>query len=251
MTKFLWRGICTNLKLKKSRLLIGSRTLFRWWQGQSVKDQSLHFDGSPSSVHTALLVNALIFALMLLLFFTSANAQSLQVRKMASATPGVHQLHANPFDCQLRVQGIAPNFSLVYSDGAIPISVKALQFEKNSRYVRIFTSGKLFELSVISMRVPFHKNQQDQFNGLWSGIDASSGLPVAGSLLQFQLNRSAKQAVQTLSNALHMKFHIEQRLSPGSEEKYVVYVSNSFTYPKMEIWSDRKTSYLQYQCVLT
>lgn len=248
--KFPWREICAHLKRNKSRLLIGGRTLFRWREDQLVKSQSLHFCVSTSKVHTALLVNTLIFVLMSFSFFTSGNAQSLQINKMEPATSGVHQLHANPFDCQLRVEGIEPNLSLVYSDGAIPVSAKALQFEKNSRYVRVFTRGKLFELSVISVRVPFHKNQQDQFKGLWSGIDASSGLPVEGSLLQFQLNRSAKQAVQTLSKALNMKFHTEQRLSPGSDEKYVVYVSDSFTYPKMEIWSDKKTSYLQYQCVL-
>jgi hypothetical protein len=239
-----------NLKHKTNRLFVNYMALFQLLKNLLTTSQRLYFGRKSAIKKTALMTQRLILALISMLFVSLGHAQSLQIKKREPVNVDVHRLHATPLDCQLRLEGIEPNLSLIYSNGAVPVSSKALQFDKTSEYVRVFSSGKIFDMSVTSMFVPFHKNRQNRFKGLWAGIDPSSGLPVEGNSLQFQLNLAASAAVRTLSKALNMKFHIEQRLSPGSDEQYVVYVSDSATYPKMEIWSDNKNSYLQYQCVL-
>lgn len=58
-------------------------------------------------------------------------------------------------DCQLRLEGKAGEYRLVYSGGAIPVPTKAVKTIQDGGWVRIAVKGKMGELPVRLLSIPY------------------------------------------------------------------------------------------------
>ena len=203
-----------------------------------------------------LMLQAAIGATLALLVCAEAHPQTAARRPASLQSAGnrldlntIPALKTNLLDCQLRVEGRAPDYRLIHSGGAIAVAPNRLRFENNSPYVQIAVSGTFHALTVTALRVPYHKDSAAPFQGLWAALDPSLG-PVKGNQPLFQFAQSARTVATVMSRVAQRKFRLIPRPGPDVDDSDLVFTSVEEAYPRLQIGRDGNGASLEYQCLL-
>lgn len=161
------------------------------------------------------------------------------------------ELQANLLDCQLRLEGKAPNYKLIYSKGTISIPQGWISFDKRMKpYAKIMVVGKFHTLSVTEIRVPYQFDDFMDFPKIWGTFDTTSGTKAEGNKPYFAFRESPETVSKVISRLLLRNFVLEPRQKgPYFDPTNLVFTSEG-TYPLLEIMPNHQGALLEYMCVL-
>lgn len=164
----------------------------------------------------------------------------------------------NIFDCQLRVEGVQPNFELVHSNGRLQIPTLAVKKIQDDAFVDVKVNGLLNGARVTRLWLPYSPTRNGVFRGRWQGAAYGDKPENWGNSFSILVN-SPKTAVMSSAKKRDSTLLVRDlgSKSPYDKRKIIsilngVDLAHDTTGYGIELWSDiaRKATTVDYQCSL-
>lgn len=99
----------------------------------------------------------------------------------------------NIFDCQLRVEGVKPNFELVHSNGRLQIPTLAVKKIQDDAFVDVKVNALLNGARLTRLWLPYSPTKNGVFRGRWQGAAYAISLKTGATHSAFLLIRQKQQ----------------------------------------------------------
>lgn len=161
------------------------------------------------------------------------------------------------FDCQLRVEGVAPNFELVHSNGRLQIPTLAVKKIQDDAFVDVKVNALLNGARVTRLWLPYSPTKNGVFRGRWQGAAYGDKPENWGNSFSILVN-SSKAAVMSSAKKRDNTFLVRDLTESPYDKRKIISILNGVdlahdtTGYGIELWSDiaRKATTIDYQCSL-